>query len=100
MGSRVDRPPGWIGHHVVSLSRCPVLLAIEMSGFPFKVLCGADQREAEYSLKLGWFCLCIGPLSLVPVKSSERPAAVKGARFLRGGGKSFPVLKRFSGAHP
>jgi len=33
-------------------------------------------------------------------ESSERPGAVQGARFVRGGGKSFPVLKRFSGANP
>src|SRR5262245_57393220 len=44
--------------------------------------------------------LCLNPLSLVMGKSSERPGAVKGGRFVRGGGKSFPVLKRFSGAHP
>jgi hypothetical protein len=46
------------------------------------------------------FCLCIGPLSLVISKFSERPAAVQGARSGRGGGEFFPVLKKFSGAHP
>src|SRR5579862_3833725 len=40
------------------------------------------------------------PLSLITDRFSERPGAVKGARFVRGGGKSFLVLKRFSGAHP
>jgi hypothetical protein len=51
---------------------------------------GADQR----------FCLCICPLSFLIGDSSERPAAVQGARVVRGGGKSFPLLKRFSVAHP
>jgi hypothetical protein len=46
------------------------------------------------------FCLCICPLSLLIAKFSERPAAVKGARVVRGGRKSFPGLKRFSAADP
>jgi hypothetical protein len=46
-----------------------------------------------------WFGLCIGPLSRLIGKSSERPGAGKGARFVRGGGKSFPGLKRFCGAN-
>src|SRR5450755_552062 len=46
------------------------------------------------------FGLCICPLSLLIEKSVERPGAGKGARFVRGGGESFPGLKRFSAAHP
>ena len=47
-----------------------------------------------------WFGLCIGLLSLLRGKSSERPGAGKGARFVCGGGKSFPGLKRFCAADP
>ena len=60
----------------------------------------ADQREAAGRAHSRWFCVCICPLSLLIGNSSERPAAVQGARGVRGGGKSFPLLKRFSVAHP
>jgi len=59
---------------------------------------GADRREAADQLQRA--LLCIGLLSLLTGNFSERPGAVQGAWFVRGGGESFPVLKRFSGAHP
>ena len=59
-----------------------------------------DQREAAPRRKRRGLWVCICPLSLLIGKSSERPAAVPGAGCVRGGGKSFAGLKRFSGAHP
>jgi hypothetical protein len=55
---------------------------------------GDEAPEAEMVLTLHW------PPFPYHSYFSERPTAVKGAPLLRGGGKSFLVLKRFSGAHP
>src|SRR5881397_3743638 len=63
-------------------------------------LLDSDQREVTADYQGGLGLTLIGPLSLLSGKSSERPGAGKGARFVRGGGKSFPGLKRFCGADP
>src|SRR3954471_8413490 len=61
----------------------------------FVVQLGADQREAGRSRKRALQLPAFPYLS----QSSERPGAVKGARFVRGGEKFFRGLKRFFGAH-
>src|SRR5881409_2322766 len=63
-------------------------------------LLDSDQRGVTADYQGGLGLTLIGPLSLLSGKSSERPGAGKGARFVRGGGKSFPGLKRFCGADP
>jgi hypothetical protein len=71
-------------------------------GAVFRAVCSAGPTSGRPALRRtpAWSCLCICPLSLLMVGSSERPAAVQGARGLRGGGESFLLLKRFSTAHP
>src|SRR5206468_12979878 len=44
------------------------------------------------------FGFAFAPFPFSRARFSERPGAGKGARFLRGGGKSFPGLKRVCGA--
>src|SRR5437660_993144 len=46
------------------------------------------------------FGFAFAPFPFSRARFSERPGAGKGARFLRGGGKSFPGLKRVCGADP
>ena len=54
--------------------------------------------RAELQVATGWLCIC--PLSLLIGRSSERPAAVQGARIVRGGGKIFSGFEKIFRSAP